>query len=147
MTEAQDGIRERVAKIEAIVNDHERRLIDQNVKNETLVKLATLMEVQVNESKEKERRQEIRDEKQSVQMEKFGDTLQLVNRNLSDLNKTQQQIKDDMDGVSGRVTDIESTISAQKIDPISVLKKIFAYVATAVGGIIIAWIYITLGLK
>lgn len=135
----QEDIYQKVAKLETKVEDHDRKLNSQAEKNETLTRLATLMELQMEEAKEKERRQEIRDEKQNKSMEKFGETLVKVNENLTSLNNKQESLGD-------RVAEIEGTLSNQKIDVIGLVKSILTYVLTAAGGIVLAWIYIKLGL-
>ncbi|MDF2789820.1 MAG: hypothetical protein K0S80_2918 [Neobacillus sp.] len=136
----QENIGKRIGKlekdvgiIENTVADHSRQLIRQSEKNETLTKLATLMERQIEETKERDRRQEIRDEKQNSQMESFGDTLKLINSNLTNLNSKQELL-------DNRVTGIETTLDLQKIDPIRLFKAILSYFATGIGSIAIAYL-------
>jgi hypothetical protein len=71
-------------------------------------------------------------------MEKFGDTLDRVNENLTNLNISQQQMKQDMSEIGSRVTDIEKNQEDIKIDPLQLFKGILSYVATGIGSIAIA---------
>jgi predicted nuclease with TOPRIM domain len=126
----QDVI-QKVAILETKVEEHSRKLDAQIEKNESLTRLTTLVELQMQESKDRERRQEIRDDKQNKQMEKFSETLTKVNDNLTNLNNQQHSLTE-------RVSDIEGTLSGQKIDPIKLFKGILSYIATGVGSIAIA---------
>lgn len=129
----QEDIYQKVAKLEAKVEDHDKKLNSQAEKNETLTRLATLMELQMEELKEKERRQEIRDDKQNKSMERFGDTLIKVNENLTSLNNKQEAL-------GTRVAEIEGTLSEQKIDTFKLVKGILSYIATGLGSIAIAYV-------
>jgi len=135
---AQDEIYGRVRFLETKVEDHDKKLNAQAEKNETLTRLATLMELQMEEAKEKERRQEIRDDKQNKSMEKFGETLVKVNENLTSLNNKQESL-------GNRVAEIEGTLSNQNIDTFQLVKGILSYVATGLGsiGIAVAIWYLT----
>jgi hypothetical protein len=134
----EEELYQRVAKLETKVEDHDKKLQIQVEKNESLTRLATLVELQMQESKERERRQEIRDEKQNKQMEKFSATLDKVNDNLTDLNISQQQMKQDMNAIGNRVADIEQYQEDAKIDPLKLFKGILSYVVTGIGSIAIA---------
>jgi chromosome segregation ATPase len=127
----QDDLNGRVRVLETKVEDHDKKLNAQSEKNETLTRLATLMELQMEEAKEKERRQEIRDDKQNKSMERFGETLLKVNENLTSLNNKQESL-------GTRVAEIEGTLSEQKIDTFKLVKGILSYIATGLGSIAIA---------
>lgn len=122
------------------MEEHERKLNAQVEKNESLTRLATLMELQIEETKERERRQEIRDDKQNKQMEKFSETLTKVNENLTNLNTNQESLTE-------RVSEIEGTLSGQKIDLVKLFKGMLSYILTAAGGGLVLYIYIKLGIK
>jgi predicted nuclease with TOPRIM domain len=136
----QEELYERMAKAETKLDEHGKLLSAQIEKNEALTRLTTLVELQMQDSKERERRQEIRDEKQNKQMEKFSDTLVKVNQNLDNLNSKQELLDE-------RVTGIEGTLSHQKIDVVGLVKSILTYALTAAGGIVVAYLYMKLGLK
>ena len=129
---------QKVAKLETKVEEHDKKLQIQSEKNESLTRLTTLVELQMQETKERERRQEIRDEKQNIQMEKFSTTLDKVNDNLTDLNISQQQMKQDMSAIGNRVADIEKYQEGSKIDSFKLFKGILSYIATGIGSIAIA---------
>lgn len=131
---------QRLAKLETKIDDHSKLLEKQSDKNDTLTRLVTLFETQESANKERELRQEQRDKKQQEQLDKFGNAMEEVVVSLSNINQSQQQLGE-------RVTEIEGTLSQQKIDPIKLFKSILRYVATAGAGIVVAWIYIKLGLK
>lgn len=126
---------QKVAKLETKVEEHDRKLDAQIEKNESLTRLTTLMERQIEDSKERERRQEIRDDKQNKQMEQFGITLINVNQNLTNLNSKQELLDD-------RVTGIEGTLSKQQFSIVDVLK----YIGAAIGGLVVGYIGLKIGL-
>jgi chromosome segregation ATPase len=136
----EEELYRKVTRLETKVEEHDRKLDAQVEKNESLTRLATLMQLQMEESKERERRQEIRDDKQNKQMEKFSETLTKVNDNLTNLNTKQQSLTD-------RVSEIEGTLSGQKIDIVKLLKGMLSYLLTAAGGGVVLYIYIKLGIK
>lgn len=112
------GLPERVAKLETTVMSHDEMLKAQLEKNETLVKISLLMEQQVDDSKKRDER-----------MEKFSETLVMVNENLTSLNTKQELL-------TGRVNDIETTLSSQKIDVVQTMKKILIWlVVLGLGGL------------
>lgn len=125
----QEDIYERLTKVETIQEEHERKLNSQLEKNETLIKIETLMSMQIEDSKKRDK-----------QMDKFEDTLLKVNDNLTNLNNNQKQLGD-------RVTDIESTLNGQKIDVVGLVKSIFAYVLTAAGGLLVGYLAMKFGIK
>lgn len=131
-----EDLYQKVAKIETKIEEHNRKLIAQEEKNDTLTKLTLLIEQQQEINKDHAR-----------QMEKFDNTLDRVNENLTQLNLSQKQMQQDMNQIGERVSSIETKQEEQKIDPIKVVKGILAYVATGVGGIILAIIYLKLDIK
>lgn len=131
----------RVSKLEVQVDTQEKRWQSQVEKNDVLTKLATLMEMQMSESKEREKRQEVRDEKQNKQMSKITDTLNNMNENLTGLNSGLQEVK-------SRVTDIEKQQEDKKIDLGKLFKDIiFKGVPTVVATVVATWLLIQSGLK
>ena len=142
---------ERVAKLEAKVDNHDRMLQAQLEKNEILTKISLIIENQREDAIEREKRQDLRDEKQNQQMEGFSLTLKQVNENLSNLNATQQQIIEDLSEVDVRVEKVENfqKDDAEKntINLNGSLKKfIFWAVGAGLSGLIL-YFYILLGLK
>ena len=131
---------ERIAKLEAKVENHERALFAQTEKNETLTKLTTLMEYTINANDEREKRQENRDREQNLQMKEFSGTLTNISNSLADLNVNQGKITE-------RVSDIENTLSDVKKDKKMMIRGTLKYIATAIGSIIVTWVCIQFGLK
>jgi hypothetical protein len=141
----QEKIYERLKKVETIQEEHTKLLDAQISKNEALTRLTVLMERQMEDNKEREKRQDLRDKKQNQQMDKFSETLVNVNNNLTNLNTNQQQMKQDMNEIGTRVSDIERLQEEQKIDPVKLFKAILSYIATGLGsiGIAVAIWYLT----
>jgi chromosome segregation ATPase len=133
-------IDQRVTKLETTVDEHTRQLNAQSEKNDTLTRLATLLEREMSDSKERERRQELRDEAQSKQMEKFGDTLVQMNQNLTLLNNSQIQL-------GQRVDNIESTLQNQNINTNSLFKGILKEVGLLLGGFVLAFLLYKFGIS
>ena len=135
---------ERLTKVETIVARHEELLRSQISKNEDIAVLRTLME-----------RQDQRDEKQSEQLETFEITMKNVNENLSNLNYTQQQMKDNLIEIGTRVEKVEKVQKDNKekntIDLNGMSKKTILWTITSVGTVIVAavvlYVQIKLGLK
>lgn len=131
-----DGkIVERIATIETKLKEHDKQLEKQQEKNETQVELNTLLKMQIDLNKE-----------QQVQMNKFGDTIEKVNTNLTSLNETQKQFQSELSVINTRVGAIEESSEKIKIDPMKLFLKILGWSALVVGGIISAYIYKGLGL-
>lgn len=128
-----------IAKIETTVDEHTRLLTAQTEKNDTLTRLATLLEREMEDSKERERRQEIRDKAQSKQMEKFSETLTNVNQNLTILNSKQELLDE-------RVTGIETTLTTEKKNRKQNIIKSIKYIGSLLIGVFLAWLYKKLGL-
>lgn len=131
-----ENINERVAKLEEKVESHERSIIAQADKNESLAKLTTLMELQSKAN-----------EKQNAQLEKFGETLIQVNLNLTNINNSQQQLQKEVIQIGNRVEVIEQKSDENKLDPSKVIWKIVGWVVGAIGAIILAYVLFKLGLK
>lgn len=119
---SQEDLYERLTKVETVQKEHERKLNSQLEKNETLIEMKTLMAIQIEDGK-----------KRDTQMEKFEGTLLKVNENLTNLNNSQQQL-------GNRVSDIESTLNEQKVDPVKLFKSILSYFATSMGSIAVAYL-------
>jgi predicted nuclease with TOPRIM domain len=111
-------VEERLSKLEVKVEEHSKLLDKQQERNDNQTELNTILKMNVE------------------QMKKFGDTLDRVDTNLTNLNNNQMQLGE-------RVTEIEGFLSKQKFSMTDVLK----YIGAIVGGILLAWIYIKLGLK
>ena len=131
---------ERVAKLETKVERHEELMKNQISKNEDIAILRTLME-----------RQDQRDERQNKQLESFEITMKHVNDNLSSLNSTQQQMKDDLNEFGVRVEKVEKFQHDDKekntIDLNGVLKKFIIW-AIGIGLTALAfYFYILLGVR
>jgi predicted Holliday junction resolvase-like endonuclease len=114
----EEEIYQKVAKLEIKVEEHSKLLEKQQNRNDAQTELNTILKMNVE------------------QMKKFGDTLERVDLSLNNLNNSQQQLGD-------RVSEIEGFLSNQKFSMTDVLK----YLGAIVGGIILAWIYVKLGLK
>jgi DNA repair exonuclease SbcCD ATPase subunit len=123
----QEDIYQRLTKVETKVEEHEKKLEKQQDKNDVQTEWNTLLKMQIETNKNQEK-----------QMEKFGDTLDRVNENLTNLNISQQQMKQDMSEIGSRVTDIEKNQEEIKIDPLQLFKGILSYIATGIGSIAIA---------
>ena len=135
-----NGLPERVAKLETKVERHEELMKNQISKNEDIAILRTLME-----------RQDQRDERQNKQLESFEITMKHVNDNLSSLNSTQQQMKDDLNEFGVRVEKVEKFQHDDKekntIDLNGVLKKFIIW-AIGIGLTALAfYFYILLGVR
>jgi DNA repair exonuclease SbcCD ATPase subunit len=124
---SQEDVYQRLTKVETKVEEHEKKLEKQQDKNDVQTEWNTLLKMQIETNKNQEK-----------QMEKFGDTLDRVNENLTNLNISQQQMKQDMNEIGSRVTDIEKNQEDIKIDPLQLFKGILSYVATGIGSIAIA---------
>jgi chromosome segregation ATPase len=136
-------VNERITKLETKVEEHTKLLDKQQDRNEILIEMKTLLQMQTDVNAE-----------QNKQMREFGTTLNNVNDNLTNLNISQQQfktdmneIKTDMNEIGSRVEEIEKKADEHKIDPVKVFLKILGFIGTIVGGAIAAYVYIKLGLK
>ena len=142
---------ERVAKLEAKVDNHDRLLQTQQERNDLLTKISLIIENQREDAIEREKRQDLRDEKQNQRMEHFSFTMEKVNENLSNLNSTQQQIREDLSEVVVRVEKVEKFQHDDKekntIDLNGVLKKFIIW-AIGIGLTALAfYFYILLGVR
>lgn len=134
------NIDQRVTKVETTVDEHTRLLNAQSEKNDTLTRLTVLLEREMADSKERERRQELRDEAQSKQMEKFGETLSQVNQNLTLLNNSQKQL-------GQRVDNIENTLNEANINPNKLFKGILKEIGIGIGAFILALLLYKFGIS
>lgn len=103
------NLHEKVSRNEVKIDDHERRLQIVENNSASLIELKTIIKMQVEDNKEREKRQIQRDEKQDAQMEKFSNTLDKVNENLTGLNSGLQD-------VTARVGKIEEAQEMKRID-------------------------------
>jgi hypothetical protein len=117
---------QRLAVLEQRVEEHGIKLAKQEDKNESQIELNTLLKLQIETSKE-----------HSKQMEKFGDTLDRVNDNLTGLNTGMQDL-------NSRVTEIENNQDEKKIDLGQLAKNTILYLIPA---LLLAWLLIELNLK
>jgi chromosome segregation ATPase len=120
---------QKVAKLETKVEEHSKLLQKQQEKNDIQTELNTLLKLQIEANKE-----------QNKTMEKFGETLNRIDTNLTHLNSKQELLDE-------RVNGIEESLSGQKIDTVKLVKGIFSYVLTAAGGGLVLYVYIKLGIK
>lgn len=131
-----EELNEKVAKLEVTVKEHSKQLEKQQDKNDIQVETNTLVKMYI------ESVNALKD-----QMEKFADTLIKVNKNLDNLNSNQEQLNTNQQTLTSRVDGIEETLEESKIDPMKLFKSILAYIATAIGGIILAYILFKLKLN
>jgi uncharacterized protein Yka (UPF0111/DUF47 family) len=78
---------------------------------------------------------------------KFNDTLDKVNANMTNLNINQEQMRTDVNEIGNRVEEIEKKADENKIEPTKIFMKILGFVGTLVGGAIVAYVYMKLGLN
>jgi 3D (Asp-Asp-Asp) domain-containing protein len=102
----QEELYQRLSKVESKVEQHEKMLDEQVKKNEDVIEIKTLMKMQIEIN-----------QRTNEQMEKFSQVLSSINENITRLNINQSQL-------SERVTDIEKSISNNKIDILQWTKNI-----------------------
>lgn len=125
----QEELNERVAKLEGRVDNHERSIQSQIDKNESLIKLTAIMELQTKSN-----------EKQNVQLEKFGETLNRVDINLTNLNNSQQQLQKEVVAIGSRVEVIEQKADENKLDPFKLFLKVLGWVGGIFSALFIAYL-------
>ncbi|MFA1510106.1 hypothetical protein ACDN41_12820 [Priestia aryabhattai] len=86
MDEIKSAMLERISRNEEAVKNHERRIQIQEEKNEATSRMTVIVEMLVEQNKEREARQKEQDEKQNAQMDRFSNTLENMNINLTNLN-------------------------------------------------------------
>ena len=86
MDEIKSAMLERISRNEEAVKNHERRIQIQEEKNEGTSRMAVIVEMLVEQNKEREARQKEQDDKQNAQMDRFSNTLENMNTNLTNLN-------------------------------------------------------------
>lgn len=142
---------ERVAKLETKVENHDRLLQAQQERNDLLTKISLIIENQREDAIERERRQDLRDEKQNQQMEGVSLTLKSVNENLSNLNAAQQQIIEDVNEIDIRVERVEKfqddDTEKNTINLNGLFKKFVFWAVGAGLSAIVLYIYILLDLR
>lgn len=121
-----EEIIERLSALEVRVDEHGKKLVKQQEKNESQIELNMLIKMAVESSKE-----------HAKQMVKFGETLDRVNDNLSNLNSR-------MHDLNQRVTEIEDNQEDRKIDLGKLFKDLVFKVLPA---IVIAWVLFETGWK
>jgi vacuolar-type H+-ATPase subunit I/STV1 len=140
-----------VVKVSTTVDEHTRLLNLQSEKNDTLTRLATLLEREMDDSKERERRQELRDEAQNKQLEKFSITLDKVNENLTNLNKSQENLNTKQENLNDRLSEVESVIKDQNINSGVLFKGFLKHftlgIGTLVGGLILGYLLFRWGIS
>lgn len=129
-----EDLNERVAKLEIRVDTHERSILAQTDKNESLAKLATLMELQI-----------LANDKQNIQLEKFGETLNRVDDNLSSMNVTQQQLQREVVQIGSRVEVIEKKADENKVDKFNLFLKGLAWVGGFATTLILGYLFYKFG--
>lgn len=124
-----ETIAERLAKFEELatnnkedISNHNERITNLESKNESMVEFKTILKMQMEINKE-----------QNVQMKEMSKTLNNVNTNLTELNTSSQQL-------NSRLTDVEESLDANKID-------IVKWIKNASWLIFIAFVLWKLGLK
>lgn len=138
---------ERVAVVEQISKSHNARLTKLEESNEALIKLSTLMEIQIDMDKQQNDKMAEMSRQQNEQMEKFGEVLDSVNINLTHLNQTSEQLKSSVGDLSGRISSIEATQDSHKIDVPQLMKRIFIGVAMISVALLSNWLMKVTGLK
>lgn len=134
---------ERIAKLEQMVENNTSRIVNHAIRMEklesntdVLVRLSTLMEVQTEMNKQ-----------QNEQMGRFGNTLDSVDRNLTHLNGTSDQLKSSIGDLGGRISSIEETQNSHKIDVPKLLTKIFIGIAMISVALLSAYVLKVTGLR
>jgi predicted Holliday junction resolvase-like endonuclease len=106
----------RVRVLETKVEDHDKKLDKQQERNDIQTELNTILKMNVE------------------QMKRFGETLDKIDINLTNLNNNQINL-------GQRVTEIEGFLSNQKFSITDVLK----YIGAIVGGLIVGYISTKIG--
>ncbi|AZV43748.1 hypothetical protein BAOM_3139 [Peribacillus asahii] len=123
----------RLSKLEAKVENHSKQLDIQATKNDLQVEMNTLLKMQIESN-----------EKQNVQMEKFAETLDRVDENLTNLNVSQQRLQSEVIQIGNRVEDIEKKADESKID----FAKLFKHILwTGLPTLIVAYLLYKFGIK
>lgn len=119
---SEENWSERLARIETKLDEHDKLLQKQQEKNDHQTELNTILKMNIE------------------QMKKFGETLERVDANLTNLNNNQLKLSD-------RVSDIENTLSEAKKDRKGLIKSIASYLGTALGSLAVAYILYKLGIN
>lgn len=133
-----------MAVIETKVSNLENVVGKQSTTNETVTRLATLMEIQIEESVKRETRQELRDIQQNESMERFSCTLTSVEKSMQSMN---EEIKNMGARVSKIETKQDKIREAQTLDLSGSWKNILKWGFTTIGTIIVTLLLVYLGLK
>jgi predicted nucleic acid-binding Zn-ribbon protein len=114
-----ETIAERLAKFEELasnnkedIGNHNERITNIERKNDSLIEMKTLLHMQMDITKEYQ-----------GQMKEVVSTLNSMNTNLTQLNISQTQLKEDVINVGSRVTDVEKSLDGNKIDIVKWIKN------------------------
>jgi chromosome segregation ATPase len=135
LDEKVSNLDNRLSIMESKMDEHSKILNAQIEKNETLVRIETLMARQIDDS-----------QKRDQQMEKFESTLLKVNENLTNLNNSQQKLGEHQEKLGERVSSIENAIEDTKKNRIKTIINSLKYIGTLLVGFGIAYLYKKLGL-
>jgi hypothetical protein len=124
-----EDLYQRITKVETRLDEHDRKLQQQEVKNDTLIELKTILQMQVDASK-----------KQVDQMEKFDKTLSRIDKNLDGLNMK-------FETIDKRVEKLEINDESSKVHVPSLGVKILVGICMIIPTLITAWLLIQLNLK
>ncbi|MEI2464981.1 hypothetical protein [Niallia taxi] len=131
-----ESIEAKVAVLENRVGNHEDLLNKQIEKNENQVELNTLLKMQIEVNKS-----------QQDQLVKFGETMDKVNTNLTNLNSNQKQFQQELSQINSRVGKIEQTSDEFKLDPRKIVKWALVGLGSIIITVISAYVLFKFGFK
>lgn len=138
---------ERVSRLEVITSTHETILEKQDKRieklednNEILHKMEVLLDLQVKQN-----------ERQTTQLDEFGKVLTKVNENLSQLNHSHLEMREDINVLDSKVEKVERKQEAErekyKLDLSGLPKKAILWAVGVALAALSFYIYKKLGLK
>lgn len=138
---------ERVSRLEVITSTHETILEKQDKRieklednNEILHKMEVLLDLQVKQN-----------ERQTTQLDEFGKVLTKVNENLSQLNHSHLEMREDINVLDSKVEKVErkqeAEIEKYKLDLSGIPKKAILWLVGLGLACFTAWVMINLNLK
>lgn len=135
-----DNSVEKVAKLEEKVGSLVDRVNKLEDTTEILHKMEVLLEMQIEAGKD-----------HTKQLDSFESTLVKVNENLSNLNRTQIEMQNDISSINNRIEKVEKgqeeIDEKSKIDYVvlgkNIIKALFMIIPTLISG----WLAIKLGIK
>lgn len=133
---AESNTRERLAETRETVKSHSRRIRRLEDDNDMLARLVVVVEMQ-----------DARNAKQDEQLDRVGQTLSNIDDNLTHLNSTSGQLKQDIGELGSRINSIEDSQKNYQIDIPALLVKLMIGIVMVIPAIILAWLLIKLGLK